>query len=98
MIGLQTTGLVAGVHFVATAHEGLRVMVNGKPARLAVIDDKGNVLAAGDLVAQEAEAICVNNYRNMLQGLGHMRIQSKPLDADPAATQERMHKPAAKRA
>ena len=89
MIGEQPTGLVAGVHFIATASEGLRVLVNGKPAILAVIYD-GEVVAEGAIVCQEASSVAVNNYRNFLMGQGHLTVQSKPLDEDPAGAQEPM--------
>lgn len=74
MIGTQTTGAIEGVVITAVAHEGLTVLANGKPARLAIIDDDGNVLAAGADVAREAEAVALNCYRNFLKGNGHLRV------------------------
>lgn len=74
MIGTQPTGAINGVVITAVAHEGLTVLANGKPARLAIIDDDGNVLAAGDAVAREAEAVALNCYRNFLKGNGHLRV------------------------
>lgn len=74
MIGTQPTGAVHGVVITAVAYEGLSVMAHGKPARLAIIDEAGNILAAGPEVAREAEAVALNNYRNFLKGKGHLRV------------------------
>jgi hypothetical protein len=79
MIGTQPTGAIGGVVISAVAHEGLRVTVDGKPARLAIVTDDGQVIAAGHLVAREAESVAVNSYRQLLQGQGHLRVNSKPL-------------------
>ena len=79
MIGHQRTGAIAGVVITAVTHEGLRVTVDGKPARLAIVTDDGTVVAAGDQVAREAEATAVNCYRNFLQGQGHLRVRSRPI-------------------
>lgn len=48
--------------------------------RLAIIDDDGNVIVAGDDVAREAEAVALNNYRNTLKGQGYLRTYSAPLN------------------
>ncbi len=79
MIGTQPTGAVPGVVISAVGHEGLRVTVDGKPARLAIVTDDGQVIAAGDQVAKEAEAVAVNSYRGFLKGKGFLRIMSKPI-------------------
>jgi C4-dicarboxylate-specific signal transduction histidine kinase len=79
VIGTQPTGAIKGVVISAVFHEGLTVTVNGKPARLAVVDEAGVVIASGDVVAREAEAVAVNNYRNFLQGQGYLRVLSEPL-------------------
>lgn len=80
MIGTQPTGAIAGVVISAVAHEGLRVTIGGRRARLAIVDDTGQVIAAGDDVAREAEAVAVNAYRGLLLGQGHLRVLSAPLD------------------
>lgn len=74
MIGTQPTGAIEGIVITAVAHEGLTVLANGKPARLAIIDESGNVLAAGPNVAREAEAVALNCYRNLMKGQGHLRV------------------------
>ncbi|KAB7773695.1 hypothetical protein RAB70_17655 [Xanthomonas sontii] len=80
MIGNQRTGRLPGVVMHATSHEGLVVDVDGKRARLAIIDADGKVIAAGAEVASEAEAVALNNYRNMLQGKGFLRTYGKPIN------------------
>lgn len=79
MIGTQKTGTVPGVIISAVAHEGLTVLVDGKPARLAVITDDGQIVAAGPDVAREARAVSINCYRQVMQGQGHLRVLSKPV-------------------
>lgn len=79
MIGTQPVGTIDGVVISAVSHEGLTVTVNGRRARLAILTDDGEVIAAGDQVAREAEAVAVNCYRQMLQGKGFLRVLSKPI-------------------
>lgn len=79
MIGQHPIGAVANAVISAVSHEGLRVMFNGKPARLAIITDDGEIVASGDQVAREAEAVAVNSYRGFLQGKGFLRVLSNPI-------------------
>jgi hypothetical protein len=79
MIGTQQIGAIDGVVISAVSHEGLTVTVDGKPAKLAIVTDDGQVIAAGAEVAREAAAVAVNNYRGFLQGKGFLRVLSKPL-------------------
>ena len=81
MIGNQPTGRIPGVAIVsAVAHEGLRVTFNGRPAMLAILAADGSVVATGQVVAAEAEAVAVNSYRQFLIGRGHLRVLSKPIE------------------
>lgn len=88
MIGTQPTGAIGGVIISAVSHEGLTVTVDGKPARLAVVTEDGQVIAVGAEVAREAAAVAVNNYRGFLKGKGFLRVlsapisQTRPLDHD----------------
>ena len=79
MIGTQPTGTLPGIVICATSHEGLQVLVDGKPARLAIVDEGGHVLAAGAEVAREAEAVALNNFRNTMMGKGYLRTLGKPI-------------------
>jgi len=81
MIGTQPVGTISGVVISAVSHEGLSVTVDGKPARLAILTDDGQVIAAGDQVAKEAEAVALNCYRNFLKGQGYLRVNSEPIAA-----------------
>lgn len=92
MIGPQTTGTIQGVVISAVSHEGLTVTVDGKPARLAVILEDGTIFASGPDVAREAEAVAINSYRKFLEGEGYLRVTSKPLAPDSAASQEPMRR------
>ena len=77
MIGTQPEGIIAGVVISAVSHEGLKVTVDGKPARLAVVTEDGQVIAAGAEVAREAEAVALNSYRNFLKGQGHLVVHAE---------------------
>lgn len=63
-----------GVFITAVAHEGLSVLVNGRPGRLAILDEAGNVVASGPRVAREAEAVAINSYRDRLIASGRLRV------------------------
>lgn len=79
MIGTQPTGAIDGVQISAVSHEGLSVSINGRPGRLAILTEDGEVVAAGKDVAREAQAVAVNCYRNFLKGKGFLRVLSKPI-------------------
>lgn len=79
MIGTQPTGAIPGAVITATAHQGLMVEVDGKPARLAIVLEDGTIVSVGPAVAREAEAVAVNNYRAFLKGKGFLRTVSNPI-------------------
>ena len=79
MIGDQTTDTIPGVRIRAQSHTGLLVTVDGRPARLAIVDEDGRIIAAGKDVAREAEAVAVQSYREMLKGKGWLKVLSPPL-------------------
>ncbi len=79
MIDQLPVGNIEGVVISAVAHEGLRVTVDGKPARFAILTEDGKLIDAGNQVTKEAEAVAVNNYRNYLLGKGHLRVLSNPI-------------------
>jgi hypothetical protein len=63
----------------AQAHTGLQITTaDGRLARLAIIDEAGNVLDVGQPVADACWQAAVTSYRNMLIGQGHIRVLSKP--------------------
>lgn len=79
MIGTQPTGNLPGIVILATSHQGLQVLVDGRSARLAIIDEGGHILAAGADVAREAEAVALNNFRNTMLGKGYLKTIGNPI-------------------
>ncbi len=62
-----------------TIHSGLTVTTrDGKPARLAIIDEDGNVIDAGIAVAREAWKVALAVHTNFLRGTGHLVVHSTP--------------------
>lgn len=55
----------------ANATDGLKVTQNGQPLRLAVVDEQGRVLVAGDTVARAVESAAEGAYLNYLKARGH---------------------------
>lgn len=51
---------------------------DGKPARFALLDEDGNVIASGADIARAAYAASVNAYRQYLMGQGHMQVLTSP--------------------
>ena len=75
MIGDQKTGLIPQAIISTVAHEGLRITTrDGQPARLAILDANGAIIAEGEDVAAEVRAVSVNGYRAFLKGQGHLRV------------------------
>ena len=69
---IQST--VSGVSF-----EGLTVtQPNGRPASLAIVDDRGHVIEAGTDVAAAVWNTAIECHRQFLIGHGHLRIQTVP--------------------
>jgi len=63
----------------ALSYEGLTaVTAEGKPARFALIDEDGKVIAAGKEVAEAAWTTSIQAYRQFLMGHGYMRVHTKP--------------------
>lgn len=63
----------------AVAHEGLTVTTrDGRPARIGIIDEHGNVIEAGEAVAEEAWNVAIASYKSFLKGMGHIRVHTKP--------------------
>jgi len=59
----------------ARVFEGLSVFTHdGKPARLAILDEDGKVIAEGKNVADAAYHTSVEAYRQMLEDKGHIRV------------------------
>lgn len=70
---LQAARISANVSsgFVATT-------ADGKPARLAIIDEDGNVIEAGQDVAWAAWRVCIEVQENFWECQGHLIVHSGP--------------------
>lgn len=77
MLNTPEPAPLARARMTGAAHEGLHVTtIDGRPARLAIIDDDGNILEAGDQVAAAAWRTTACVLRNFLRGLGHLRLRT----------------------
>lgn len=79
MIGLPKTGTLEHGCISANVTTGYRFTTSdGRSARLAIIDDEGNVVEAGESVAQEAWNVCIAVIKNFKIGQGHIVVHSGP--------------------
>jgi len=79
MIGTIRTGTLDAAEISAVIHQGLTVTAkDGRAARLAIIDEDGNMIEAGPAVAREAFNVSIASYKNFLKGMGHLRVTSAP--------------------
>jgi len=68
-----------GAKLSATVSTGFSVHTkSGTRARMAIIDDQGNVLAAGEEVAWAAWRVCVEVQENFWEGQGHLVVHTTP--------------------
>ena len=79
MIGIPKTGTLELGRISANVSSGYQFSTaDGRPARLAIIDDQGNVVEAGDAVAREAWNVCIAVMKNFKIGQGHIVVHSAP--------------------
>lgn len=77
MIGTIKVGTLEHAEISATISQGLSVKTeSGKQARLAILDEEGNILESGEAVCREAFAVAIASYKNFLKGQGHLRVTS----------------------
>lgn len=70
---------LAGAKLSATVSTGFTAHCeSGAQARMAIIDDQGNILAAGDDVAWAAWRVCVEVQENFWEGQGHLVVHTSP--------------------
>ena len=75
--------MTAACTLSAVIHEGFTATLpNGQTGHLAVIDAKGNVIAAGKDIENAAWEVAIETYRNFLQGQGHLRTLRAPEPAN----------------
>jgi hypothetical protein len=70
---------IDGVCLKATVSTGFTVTSpDGKPAQMAIVDEQGNILAAGDDVSWAAWRVCVEVQENFWEGQGHLVVHARP--------------------
>jgi hypothetical protein len=66
----------------AVSFEGLSVAtLDGRPARLAVVDADGKVIESGASISDAVWDVAIKAYREFLKGSGHLRVLAKPVNA-----------------
>lgn len=79
MIGIPKTGTLAKGCVSANVTTGYKLTTSdGRPARLAIIDDDGNVVEAGEEVAKEVWNVAIAVMKNFRIGKGHIVVHSSP--------------------
>lgn len=79
MIGIPQTGALEHGRISANVSSGYKLTTaDGRQARLAIIDDLGNVVESGDAVAREAWNVCIAVIKNFKIGQGHIVVHSGP--------------------
>ena len=79
MIGIPETGTLERGCISANVTTGYQLTTaDGRPAKLAIIDDQGNVIEAGETVAREAWNVCIAVQKNFWIGQGHLVVHSGP--------------------
>ena len=79
MIGIPKTGTLENGCISANVTSGYQFSTaDGRSARLAIIDDQGNVIEAGEAVAREAWNVCIAVIKNFKIGQGHIVVHSAP--------------------
>lgn len=67
------------IEISGTISEGLKISgKNGVSARLAVIDDDGNILAEGQNLAKTIWNLVLQTLQNFWIGKGHIRVLTEP--------------------
>jgi hypothetical protein len=68
---------INGACMKATVSTGFTVTSpDGKPARMAIVDENGNILAVGDDVSWAAWRVCVEAQENFWEGQGHLVVHT----------------------
>lgn len=79
MIGIPKTGTLEHCWISANVNTGFRfTTADGRPVRLAVVDDQDNVIEAGDTLSSEAWNVCIDTMKKFMVGMGHIVVHSGP--------------------
>lgn len=75
MIADSVPGLLArGICIEGVSHEPLRVSIDGRPARLAILDESGQIVAEGADVQRECAAVIVGVLHNFWRCQGWQKV------------------------
>ncbi|HEX7906690.1 MAG TPA: hypothetical protein VF534_01175 [Paraburkholderia sp.] len=78
-MSLDTSPPLRGSIISAVSYEGFTVTTaTGEPAKLAILDEDGNVLDAGPAVSAAAWKVVIAAYRQFLQDEGYLRVHTGP--------------------
>jgi len=79
VIGIPETDTLEHSRISANVNTGFQLTTaDGRQARLAIIDEDGNVIEAGPTVAKEAWNVCIAVIKNFRIGQGHIVVHSEP--------------------
>jgi hypothetical protein len=68
---------IDGASLKATVSTGFTASgPEGQPARMAIVDEQGNILAVGEDVAWAAWRVCVEVQENFWEGQGHLVVHT----------------------
>jgi hypothetical protein len=71
--------ILEGATISATVSTGFKATgPDGIPARIAIVDEQGNILAIGNDVAWAAWRVCVEVQENFWEGQGHLVVHTAP--------------------
>lgn len=77
----------------AVSFAGLSITTpDGRAGKLAIIDENGRVIEAGNDIAAAAWNAAILAYRNFMIGKGHLRVHTSPPEGfTPSKTTEDRH-------
>ena len=67
-----------GIRITATLHAPLDITVNGKPGRIAILDEHGQVIASGREVGLECAAVLQGAVERYWQCRGWLTVDNDP--------------------
>ncbi|AZC37078.1 hypothetical protein [Pseudomonas chlororaphis] len=71
--------IIDGACLKATVSTGFTATgPKGQAARMAIVDEHGNILAVGEDVAWAAWRVCVEVQENFWEGQGHLVVHTSP--------------------
>lgn len=78
MYSIECSPLGQSVLEASTARGISATTSDGKPARLAIIDNDGQILDSGSVVADQVWNLTIELYSQILQSSGMIKVHSSP--------------------